>query len=216
MPGVPAWLLEVAVCPEDSGRLLPVPDGAACATCDRSYGLDGGVLSLLPDELRTGAQGADRELPRRPHRPHPAPRGRSRERDLIGPIRSRLPARPLVIEMGAGRQPDDGGPVAAVGGRPAVRGHGHVPPGSRGGPAKAGGIRGGIGSVRRGRLAVPRRHRRRRAGPRRAAPPPGLASGARPGLPDGPAGRLPPAARGGRRAPGDGAASRTGSSTRRG
>jgi SAM-dependent methyltransferase len=38
----------------------------------------------------------------RPFSPHAGLRGRSRERNLLRPVRSRLPARPLVIEMGAG------------------------------------------------------------------------------------------------------------------
>jgi ubiquinone/menaquinone biosynthesis C-methylase UbiE/uncharacterized protein YbaR (Trm112 family) len=118
LQGVPSWLTQVALCPEDGGPLAVDADTVVCATCGRAYTEDGGTLLLLPDRLREQRTGDasvrwiadelqwwdpwhDRQ-PRRPYSPHAGLRGRSRERNLLAPVRDRLPAQPLVIEMGAG------------------------------------------------------------------------------------------------------------------
>jgi SAM-dependent methyltransferase len=115
---IPEWLWDVAVCPDDRGALRPADGGAVCATCGTVYAGDGGVLDLLPSRLREpdakdpAAAWIQEEmrwwnpwyegLPRRPYSPDAGLRGRSRELNLFGPVRDRLPAQPLVLEMGAG------------------------------------------------------------------------------------------------------------------
>ena len=102
------------------------PGGLRCTTCDRRYTSVDGVLGLLPDRLahlatpgERGAHEPDRharwvddemewwnpwyeaEATHR-HSPVAGLRGRAREERLFRHVRSRLPQRPLVLEMGAG------------------------------------------------------------------------------------------------------------------
>jgi SAM-dependent methyltransferase len=123
---LPAWIAKVACCPEDRGALTPDGDGGLrCEACGRAFTFEGGVLDLLPRRMaHLAARGArseggdehvrwveaemewwnpwyDRE-DIRPFSPVAGLRGRSRERHLLRHVRSRLPRRPLVIEMGAG------------------------------------------------------------------------------------------------------------------
>ncbi|HEX5619287.1 MAG TPA: methyltransferase domain-containing protein, partial [Solirubrobacteraceae bacterium] len=116
---------DVACCPDCRGQLVEL----TCSGCGRSFSIEDGVVRLLPLALAHmavpagAAPGpsapADEHVrwvedemawwdPRyatdspRPFSPNSGLRGRSRERNLLRPVRSRLPARPLVIEMGAG------------------------------------------------------------------------------------------------------------------
>jgi SAM-dependent methyltransferase len=114
---------EVACCPDDGGAL----DGLRCVECGREFAVVDGVVVLLPLRLAHMAVGAgvsgssssdshvqwvedemewwnpwwDRE-PAFAYSPVSGLRGRSRERNLFSRVRTRLPASPLVIEMGAG------------------------------------------------------------------------------------------------------------------
>jgi SAM-dependent methyltransferase len=118
----PRWLADVACCPEDRGAL----DGdLVCERCGRRAAVRDGVVDLLPARLAhlvaagAGAASSDDHVqwveaemawwdpryerpPGRAFSPSAGLRGRSRERNLLRPVRSRLPERPLVIEMGAG------------------------------------------------------------------------------------------------------------------
>jgi SAM-dependent methyltransferase len=104
---------DVACCPDCRGQLVAL----TCSSCGRSFSASGGVVELLPLSLvrrddDPHVQWVEEEMawwdPRyatdspRPFSPDSGLRGRSRERNLLRPVRSRLPARPLVIEMGAG------------------------------------------------------------------------------------------------------------------
>jgi SAM-dependent methyltransferase/uncharacterized protein YbaR (Trm112 family) len=120
-------LLETAVCPEDGGALVHEGEGVRCTACGRVFGVEGGVLVLLPDRLahlreappepegRSGEEDVrwiedelewwnpwheDDSL--QPFRPRSGLRGRSRELHLFRHVRSRVGERPLAIEMGAG------------------------------------------------------------------------------------------------------------------
>jgi len=124
---VPAWLPDVAVCPEDGGPLQAAGPGVRCTTCGREYAEQDGVLVLLPDrlahlrepppeahrhaedrhvrwiedELRWWNPWHEREAVH-PHSPHAGLRGRARERGLFRHVRPHLPPHPVVAEMGAG------------------------------------------------------------------------------------------------------------------
>lgn len=119
---IPAWLDEVACCPDCRGAL----EELRCVECGRSFAVSDGVLALLPQRLahmavgvggsRTAAddhvQWVEEEMawwdPRYAHElarrysPVAGLRGRSRARNLFGRVRERVGPRPLVIEMGAG------------------------------------------------------------------------------------------------------------------
>ena len=51
MPDLPAWLPDVAVCPEDGGELRRQDGGVGCDRCGRAFSVEDGVLVLLPDRL---------------------------------------------------------------------------------------------------------------------------------------------------------------------
>jgi SAM-dependent methyltransferase len=116
-------LSEVACCPDDGGALVDL----RCVSCGREFPVVDGVVVLLPSRLAHMAVGVgagasdsadthvrwveeemdwwnpwwDRE-PRHAYAPKSGLRGRSRERNLFSRVRSRLPALPVVVEMGAG------------------------------------------------------------------------------------------------------------------
>lgn len=118
---------EIACCPDCRGAL----EDLRCVKCGRAFTVSDGVVELLPRRLAhmavgAGAGGAGAAVagpdehvrwvedemawwnPRyeqenaRPYSPVAGLRGRSRERNLFGPVRGRVGARPVVIEMGAG------------------------------------------------------------------------------------------------------------------
>ncbi len=120
-------MLDVAACPEDEGALERHDDDVRCTTCGRVFGVEGGVLTLLPDRLAHVRQPTPAPEARsgeddvrwiedelewwnpwhdaetlQPFRPHSGLRGRSREKHLLGRVRDRVGDRPIVIEMGAG------------------------------------------------------------------------------------------------------------------
>jgi SAM-dependent methyltransferase len=51
VPDLPAWLPDVAVCPEDGGELRRQDGGVGCDRCGRAFSVEDGVLVLLPDRL---------------------------------------------------------------------------------------------------------------------------------------------------------------------
>jgi SAM-dependent methyltransferase len=105
---------DIACCPDCRGAL----SGLRCVSCGRSFTVVDGVVNLLPlsfslDEDDPHVRWVSDEMewwdPRyaasshAPFSPRSGLRGRSRERNLFRPVRSRLPVSPpLVIEMGAG------------------------------------------------------------------------------------------------------------------
>jgi SAM-dependent methyltransferase len=118
-------IAEVARCPDDGGAISAE---LRCETCGREFPVVDGVVVLLPRRLAhmtVGAGGGavaarpdehvrwvedemdwwnpwwERESTR-PLSPVAGLRGRSREKNLFARVRSRLPALPVVIEMGAG------------------------------------------------------------------------------------------------------------------
>jgi SAM-dependent methyltransferase len=97
---------DVACCPDCGGTLAEL----RCVSCGRVFSSSDGVVSLLPrgevsqwvqDEMGWWDPRYATETPA-PFSPVAGLRGRSRKVNLFRPIRSRLPSRPLVIEMGAG------------------------------------------------------------------------------------------------------------------
>jgi 2-polyprenyl-6-hydroxyphenyl methylase/3-demethylubiquinone-9 3-methyltransferase len=122
---VEGFVLDAAVCPEDEGALERHEDAVRCTVCGRTYGVEKGVLTLLPDRLahlnappaedRSGDEDVrwiEDELEwwnpwhhnetLKPFTPRAGLRGRSRERHLFRHVRDRVGPQPLVIEMGAG------------------------------------------------------------------------------------------------------------------
>jgi SAM-dependent methyltransferase len=104
---------DIACCPDCRGPLSAL----SCRACGRSFSASDGVVELLPlrlvqreddphvqwvqDEMAWWDPRYATETPR-PFSPVAGLRGRSRERNLFRPVRARLTARPVVIEMGAG------------------------------------------------------------------------------------------------------------------
>jgi SAM-dependent methyltransferase len=114
---------EVARCPDDGGA---ISSELRCVTCGREFAVVDGVVVLLPLRLAHmavgaggGSAGSDEHVrwvedemdwwnpwwereSTAPLSPVAGLRGRSREKNLFARVRSRLPALPVVIEMGAG------------------------------------------------------------------------------------------------------------------
>jgi SAM-dependent methyltransferase len=124
---LPAWLPDVTMCAEDGGPLRLHDGGVRCESCGRAFGVEDGVLVLLPDRLghlreappdaesgahEHGVRWIEDELrwwnpwheheSLHAHSPKAGLRGRSRERALMRHVRPHLPPGAVVVEMGAG------------------------------------------------------------------------------------------------------------------